>query len=304
MSPAASNQCQIYLHQLEIELKNLYNLAQKARLKGLDPSFEPETRIANDLAEMVEGLVGPPNVAHRIRELSKQMNKYEMAFVIAEDIVHAKFGHTDIEQASEQAIKTALAVMTGGITAAPIQGIAHIKIKQNPNRSQYLAIYFAGPIRSAGGTEQALILVIGDHIRRRLGLEKYYPAEDEIRRFIEEIRLYEREVSRFQYHISDEELENALQRIPVEVNGMGTNAVEVSSYRNLPRIETNRVRGGALRVVNDGVVGRSQKVLKIVEDIGIEGWTWLKQFQKEQNQSHNSTHRYMEDVIAGRPISF
>lgn len=302
MSPVASNQCLTYLNHLDSELKNLYNLAQKARQKGLDPSFEPETRIANDLAEMVEGLVGPPNVALRIRELSKRMNKYEMAFVIAEDIVHAKFGHTDIEQASEQAIKTALAVMTGGITAAPIQGIAHTKIKQNPNRSQYLAIYFAGPIRSAGGTEQALILVIGDHIRRRLGLEKYFPTEDEIHRFIEEIRLYEREVSRFQYHISDEELENALHRIPVEVNGMGTNAVEVSSYRNLPRIETNRVRGGALRVVNDGVVGRSQKVLKIVEDIGIEGWTWLKQFQKEQNNNQNSTHRYMEDVIAGRPI--
>jgi len=302
MNPVASNQCQTYLHHLKSELEKLYNIAQKARHKGLDPSFEPETRIANDLAEMVEGLVRPPNVAQRIRELSKRMNKYEMAFVIAEDIVHAKFGHTDIEQASEQAVKTALAVMTGGITAAPIQGIAHIKIKQNPNRSQYLAIYFAGPIRSAGGTEQALILVIGDHIRRRLGLAKYFPTDDEIRRFIEEIRLYEREVSRFQYHISDNELENALQRIPVEVNGMGTNAVEVSSYRNLSRIETNRVRGGALRVVNDGVVGRSQKVLKIVEDIGIDGWSWLKQFQKEQNHNQNSTHRYMEDVIAGRPI--
>jgi DNA polymerase II large subunit len=36
---------------------------------------------------------------------------------------------------------------------------------------KYLAIYFAGPIRSAGGTEQALILIIGDHIRRRLGLD-------------------------------------------------------------------------------------------------------------------------------------
>jgi DNA polymerase II large subunit len=302
MSPAASNQYEIYLHQLESELKNLYTLAQKARSKGHDPSFEPETHIANDLAEMVEGLVGPSNVAHRIRELSKKMNKYEMAFVIAEDIVHAKFGHTDIEQASEQAIKTALAVMTGGITAAPIQGIAQTKIKQNANRSQYLAVYFAGPIRSAGGTEQALILVIGDHIRHRLGLEKYHPTEDEIHRFIEEIRLYEREVSRFQYHISDEELENALRRLPVEVNGMGTNAVEVSSYRNLPRIETNRVRGGALRVVNDGVVGRSQKVLKIVEDIGIEGWAWLEQIRKDQNQNQNSTHMYMEDVIAGRPI--
>lgn len=302
MGPAASSQCEVYLHQLESELKKLYSLAQKARLKGLDPSFEPETRIANDLAEMVEGLVGPRNVAHRIRELSKKMNKYEMAFVIAEDIVHAKFGHTDIEQASEQAIKTALAVMTGGITAAPIQGIAHTKIKQNPNRSPYLAVYFAGPIRSAGGTEQALILVIGDYIRRRLGLEKYYPTEDEISRFIEEIRLYEREVSRFQYHISDEELEDALRHIPIEVNGMGTNDVEVSSYRNLPRIETNRVRGGALRVVNDGVVGRSQKVLKIVEDIGIEGWAWLRKIQKEKKPSQNTAHMYMEDIIAGRPI--
>jgi DNA polymerase II large subunit len=303
MRLAATRRCEEYLLQMERELKNLYDLASKARSKGIDPSFEPETRVAKDLAEMVEGLVGPKKVAERIRELSVKMDPYEMAFVVSEDIIHAKFGHTDPEEAAEQAIKTALAIMTGGITAAPMQGIAHVSIKRNMDRGRYLALYFAGPIRSAGGTEQALILIIGDHIRRRLGLDRYKPTEDEVHRFIEEIRLYEREVGRFQYHISDYELENALRNLPVEVNGTETNPVEVSSFRNLPRIETNRVRGGALRVVNDGIVGRSQKVVKITEYVGIEGWEWLKQVRENNDENQvNVEYMYLEDVIAGRPI--
>jgi len=211
MHLAATRHCEDYLLQMERELQNLYDLASKARSKGLDASFKPETHVAKDLAEMIEGLVGPKNVAERIRELSVKMDPYEMAFIVSEDIIHAKFGHTDPEEAAEQAIKTALAIMTGGITAAPMQGIAHVRIKRNMDRSRYLTLYFAGPIRSAGGTEQALILIIGDHIRRRLGLDRYKPTEEEIHRFIEEIRLYEREVGRFQYHISDYELENALR---------------------------------------------------------------------------------------------
>jgi len=303
LSPAATSHCERYLHQIENELNDLYELANKARMKGIDPFPAPEIHIAKDLAEMVEGLVGPPNVAERIRELSTKMDKYEMAFVVSEDIVHARFGHTNAEDAAQQAIKTALAIMAGGITAAPIQGIARVNIKRNTNQSSYLSIYFAGPIRSAGGTEQALILIIGDHIRRRLGLDRYKPTENEIHRFIEEIRLYEREVSRFQYHISDEELENALRNLPIEVNGTETDPIEVSSYKNLPRIETNRVRGGALRVLNDGIIGRSQKVLKIIEALGIDGWEWLREARRNGGENQfNSKYMYLEDVIAGRPI--
>jgi len=213
------------------------------------------------------------------------------------------FGHTDIEIAAEQAVRTSLAIMTGGITAAPIQGIAYVKVKQNPDRSRYLAIYFAGPIRSAGGTEQALTLVIGDFIRNRLGLDRYKPTNDEIQRFIEEVRLYEREVNRFQYHVSDEDLETALKVLPVEVTGTESDPIEVSSFRNLPRIETNRLRAGALRVINDGIIGRSQKVLRITEELGIEGWEWLKRFGQIQTEGNeNGESKYMEEVIAGRPI--
>jgi len=304
MQLATTNECGQYLAHIERELATLYDIGKKARSRGIDPASEPESYLAKDLGEMVEGLVGPPGVAERIRELTlKKIERHEMAFIIASDIIHAKFGHTNHEEAAEQAVKTSLAVMTGGITAAPIQGISQVRMKNNPDRTRYLAIYFAGPIRSAAGTEQALTLVIGDVIRRRLGLDRYKPTDDEIRRFIEEVRLYEREVSRFQYHVSDGELEYCMRNLPVEATGTETDPIEVSSYRNLPRIETNRIRAGALRIVNDGVVGRSQKVLRIVEGLGIEGWDWLKRIKEvKQAADEEAEFMYMEDVIAGRPI--
>lgn len=288
-----------YVQTLEQELMRVYEIAKEARSKGFDPSLKPETEIAEDMAALVEGLVGPKGVAKRIRELISELPREGVAFKIAEEIIYGKFGHFEAELAAEQALRTALAILTEGLTAAPVQGITKVKIKSNTDGSKYLAIYFAGPIRSAGGTDQALTLVIGDFIRRLLGLDRYKPTEEEISRFIEEIRLYERSVSRFQYHVSDEELRKALQWLPVEVTGTETDPVEVSSYRNLPRIETNRVRGGALRVVNDGIVGRASKVLAIVEKLGIQGWEWLKDIRK---MSEKKSASFMEDVVAGRPI--
>ena len=290
---------QQYVKTLEKKLEQLYGISEEARKKGLDPTLTTECRIAKDLADLVEGLVGPKGVAESIRELSDKLSREELAFKIAEEIVYGKFGHMDEEKAAEQAIRTSLAILTEGLTAAPLQGVARVKIKTNRDRTRYLAIYFAGPIRSAGGTDQALTLVVGDFVRRLLGLDRYKPTEEEISRFIEEMRLYERAVGRFQYHISDEELRKALEWLPVEVTGTESNPVEVSSYRNLPRIETNRVRGGALRVVNDGVVGRAPKVYAIIERLKIQGWDWLKEFR--QKSAHKSAG-FMDEVIAGRPI--
>jgi DNA polymerase II large subunit len=294
-----SKEYQQYTTALEKKLESVYDVARKAREKGLDPALRPEPEVAKDLAELVEGLVGPAGVAESIRDLSKRLPREELAFKIAEQIVYGKFGHMDSREAAEQAVRTALAILTEGITAAPLQGVARVAVKSNPDRTKYLAIYYAGPIRSAGGTEQALTLVIGDFVRRLLGLDRYKPTEEEIARFVEEMRLYERAVGRFQYHVSDEELRKALRSIPVEVTGTESDPVEVSSFRNLPRIETNRVRGGALRVVNDGVVGRSAKVWTIVEKLGIEGWDWLRRIREIEEKR---TAGFMEDVIAGRPI--
>jgi DNA polymerase II large subunit len=288
-----------YVESLENDLAQLYAMSERARQKGLDPALVPECKIAKDLADLVEGLVGPKGVAESIRNLSGKLPREELAFKIAEEIVYGKFGHMEPEIAANQAIRTALAIFTEGLTAAPLQGVAKVAIKANSDRTRYLAIYFAGPMRAAGGTDQALTLVVGDFVRRLLGLERYKPTDDEISRFIEELRLYQRTVMRFQYHVTDEELRKALQWLPVEVTGTESDPVEVSSFRNLPRVETNRVRGGALRVVNDGIVGRAPKVLAIIEKLGIQGWDWLSEFRKK---SEKKSEGFMDDVIAGRPI--
>ena len=298
-----SKEYQRYAFSIENELQRLYEIARKAREKGLDPALKPESEIAKDLAELVEGLVGPTGVAESIRELSEKLPREELAFKIAEEIVYGKFGHMDTQTAAEQAVRTSLAILTEGITAAPLQGVVKVSIKTNLDQTKYLAIYYAGPIRAAGGTDQALTLVIGDFVRRLLGLDRYKPTEEEINRFIEEMRLYERSVGRFQYHVADERLRMALESIPVEVTGTESDPVEVQSFRNLPRIETNHVRGGALRVVNDGVIGRAAKVFIIIKKLGIEGWDWLKHTGETRGtQEKKKTAGFMEDIIAGRPV--
>lgn len=288
-----------YTQSLEEKLGLLYAMSERARGKALDPSLKTECKLAKDLADLVEGLVGPVGVAASIRELSAKLPREELAFKIAEEIIYGKFGHMDSDVAADQAIRTALAIFTEGLTAAPLQGVAKVEIKTSHDRTRYLAIYFAGPMRSAGGTDQALTLVVGDFVRRLLGLERYKPTGEEISRFIEEVRLYERSVARFQYHVSDEELRKALEWIPIEVTGTESNPIEVSSFRNLPNIETNRVRGGALRVVNDGIVGRAPKVMTIIERLGFQGWDWLREVSRK---SEKKTAGFMDEVIAGRPI--
>jgi DNA polymerase II large subunit len=293
---------EFYFQTLKEEFDKIYDVAREARAKGYDPSNVPESLVTFDVAERVEKAVGPAGVAVRIRELSLLMTRELVALKLAEEISLGKFG-VEGELAAEQAVRTASAILDEGVTAAPIEGISSVRVRMNQDGSKYLAVYFAGPIRSAGGTDMALILVIADYVRHQLGLGKYKATELEAKRFVEELRLYEREVARFQFKVSDEELFNAVMRLPVEVNGVETDPVEVSAYRNVPRVDTNRVRGGALRVVHDGLIGRSHKVLKIIDSLGIEGWSWLREIKPPVAEAEEAREfMFMEDVLAGRPI--
>ena len=127
-----SKEYQEYMSTLEKALHDIYDVTKKVREKGFDPTLSPEIKVAKDLAELVEGLVGPSGVAESIRDLSKKLPREELAFKIAEEIVYGKFGHLDAREAAEQAIRTALAILTEGITAAPLQGVAQVTIKSNP----------------------------------------------------------------------------------------------------------------------------------------------------------------------------
>jgi DNA polymerase II large subunit len=295
-----------YFEEINKKTNEIYLIAQRVRSKGLDPASTVEVTLARDLAERVEGALKLSGLAKRIRELLGSINRVQAAFKIVEEIIYGKFGKFTDERAAELGLRTALAILTEGITAAPIEGIDSVKIKRNLDGTPYLAIYYAGPIRSAGGTEQGLTVVIGDYMRNLLKLDRYKPTNAEIERFIEELRAYERAVSRFQYHVNDDVLKYVLWRIPVEVTGIATDPLEVTGHKNLERIETNAVRGGALRVINDGVVGKANKIWKIVSQLGFEGWNWLREV-KTNNEDQNvlgikPNDKYMTDIIAGRPI--
>ena len=297
-----------YLAQLREKVQEIEQIAKAARSKGLDPTKDVEIRPADDVAGRVEGLVGPEGVAERIRELSETEPAPTVALEIAREIIQgANVEGWDSERAAEQAIRTALAILTEGITAGPIEGIGTVKIKANVDGSRYLAVYFAGPIRAAGGTEAAQTVVIADAIRQQLDLDRYKPSLENIERYVEEVDLYNR-VSHLQYPSKPEEVRLVARSIPIEVTGEPTAEVEVTGYRDPPGVETNRLRGGAILVLNDSVLGKAHKLVNFVEQLALKGWDWLSNLapresdESEVEQRIQPNEKYLEDIIAGRPV--
>ena len=322
-----------YFERLESETHKLYEIANEARSKGFDVELETEIPLAKDLAERVEGLVGPKGIAKRIKELEKDMSREEVAFEIAAEIASQESTETGAKLEAEkqafadQGLRTALAILTEGVVAAPLEGISGVKIKSNADGSKYIAVYFAGPIRSAGGTAAALSVLLGDKIRVATGLDKFKPTDDEIERYVEEVELYESEVTNLQYSPTAEEVRLAARSIPVEVSGEPTDQIEVS-HRDLPRVETNNIRGGALLAMVEGVIQKSKKILKYAHILKLDSWEFLAEYAKgvgsskeEESSDSNGEEsfeeiddniidkeelfehsKYAHDIIGGRPV--
>jgi len=280
-------------------------IAEKARRCGLDPSTEVEIPVASDLADRVEALLGIKGVAVRIRELESQMSREEVALRIGDDFVERKFGETTDEQILDHAIRTAMALLTEGVVAAPTEGIAKVGLGKNDDGTEYLKIYYAGPIRSAGGTAQALSVLVGDYVRRQLGINRYYPRQEEVERYIEEIRQYNT-IMNLQYLPSEQEIRLIVENCPVCIDGEATEKEEVSGHRNLSRVETNTVRGGMALVLAEGIAGKAPKLKSKVEMMKMDGWDWLGKLIKNKTDegivSIKPLDKYLRDLIGGRPV--
>jgi DNA polymerase II large subunit len=253
----------------------------------------------------VEALLGIKGVAARIRELEQQMSREEVALRIGDDFVARKFGETTHEQILDHAIRTAMALLTEGVVAAPTEGIAKIGLGKNDDGSQYLMIYYAGPIRSAGGTAQALSVLVGDYVRRQLGISRYNPRQEEVKRYVEEIRQYNT-IMNLQYLPSEQEIRLIVENCPVCIDGEATEQEEVSGHRNLERVETNTVRGGMALVLAEGIAGKARKLKSKVEMMKMDGWDWLGKLIKDKTDegtiSIKPLDKYLRDLIGGRPV--
>ncbi len=318
-----------YFKELHTETSRLHNLANEARAKGYDPEPHVDIPLAAGVSQRVEALIGSifpqilkSGVAERIDELENKYSPGELriAFVLAEEIANQKFCKFEDEAESINAgVRTGFAYITQGVVSAPLEGLIDIKIKERRDGKKYLALYYAGPIRAAGGTPASMTVLIADYVRQKKGIDVYDPNEEEVKRFYTEVRDYCERVVRTQYTPSEEEITFLIERLPVALDGDPTEKLEVSNYKNLERVGTNRIRGGMCLVLSEALPLKAPKISKQIQnwakDFGLENWSWLKEFieLKKQLRSGESNNNkvnksvtpdftYLSEIVAGRPV--
>ncbi len=295
-----------YFESLRKELDRVYALAQVARKQGMDPEAEVEIPIAKDVAARVEGLVGPRGIASIIREMEQGgMSRPEIAFNIAEKLASGEIIQGDKRTLIEQAVRTSVGILTEGVLVAPTEGIANVEINENPDGSNYVSIFFAGPIRSAGGTVAALSVALADHARRKAGIGDFRPTETEIARYVEEVNVYEHRCVHLQYKPPEEHVAHIIRNCPICIDGNPTEEIEVSVHRDLERIKSNRIRGGVPLVVCEGIAAKAPKVLKFTKKFGLD-WEWLQEVIKVKKKADKVEIKpdpsYLDGLVAGRPV--
>lgn len=293
-----------YQRSIISQLDREYTLAKTVRAKGLDVSTEVEIPLATDMADRVEELIGVPGIASEIRKLSKEMTREELAIEISRSVAR-RYSEAEKETALDKSVRVGLAILTEGISVAPLEGISRIKINKNTDGSTYASIVYAGPIRGAGATAQAMSVLITDIVRRDLEIGKFIATPEEEDRYIEEVQDYNRR-KHLQYLPSKEEIREVVKKSPICIDGEGSEEEEVSGHRDMQRIETNRIRGGMCLVLCEGLIQKARKVKKYTDKLGLSEWNFLgsggeKSTNEEKPVAHVSD-KFLKDIVAGRPV--
>ena len=267
-----------YFRRLEEGLDEALAVANEARSRGGDPTEEVEIPIAKDMADRVENILGIDGVAERVREMEAdpELSREEAALELAADFADGSVGDYNTRAGKiEGAVRTAVALLTEGVVAAPIEGIDRVELLENDDGTEFVNIYYAGPIRSAGGTAQALSVLVADYTRTLIGVDGYDARSDEIERYAEELSLYDKETG-LQYAPKDEEAKFIARHIPVMLDGEATGDEEVSGFRDLERVDTNNARGGMCLVLGEGLAQKAPKIQRYTSQLEAVDWPWLQ----------------------------
>ena len=324
----ASNQILKYFEILDKEISRAYDYAKIARKKGFDPVDDVEIILAENMAERVEGLIGTvapqikgKGVVERLQELEREygMQDWRVAFKTAEEIALEKFCRfKDKKEAMEVGLRVGLAYLTVGVVASPLEGFVRLELKKRRDgKGEYFALYFSGPIRSAGTTATCVFVALCDYVRRKMGYVEYDPDDLEIKRYIMEIRDFHERVTNLQYFPSEQEIEFMMKHLPVQICGDASETVEVSNYKDLERFESNYLSNGICLVIGEGLTQKGGKFWKRFsnwyKEFDMKDWNWMNDFvdlqKKIRSKGEKSSggeilpdYNYLKDLVAGRPI--
>ncbi|MCA9486551.1 hypothetical protein H6501_00250 [Candidatus Woesearchaeota archaeon] len=336
----AESKIEKYFSNFDKELEHAYKVAQAAKAKGFDPHDKVEMPLAKEISQRVEGLISVftpqilnSGVAARIQSLEAEYGKldWRVGLQIAYEVAKEEFcSFESKKEAMETGIRVGFAYITLGVISAPLEGFIDISIKKRRDGEEYMCLNYAGPVRAAGGTAGAVSVLIGDYVRKKMGYTTFDPDEKEIKRFHTELSDYNDRCVRLQYLPSEQETDFLIKNIGVEISGDPTEELEVSNFKDLPRIETNRIRGGMCLVIAECIIQKAMKVNKRIEDwgadFGMEQWLFLKDFldlqkkikaaaggnantekkesseKKEEKPKVLPNYKFIQDIVAGRPV--
>ncbi len=320
-----------YQIRLDKKIEEAYVIAKEAKSKNLDFSDSVEIPRAADLASRTEKLLENPylypnpedksqealKIEGVLRNLLENNDRETAAIMIAKSVTNDMFSITSDKQRSiDSGLRVGLAVLTEAVLVAPLDGIGDVRILNNVDGSEFLSIDFCGPIRAAGGTAQAMGVLIGDILRREMGIGRYMPTKPEVERVKEEFGLYRMNL---QYKPPPEETEIIVNACPVMINGEETERMECAGYKEVRNVVNDngsyrtRVRGGVMLVIGEGLCLKAPKIQTHTERLRVPGWEFISQFAKKGESAESpdgvmnsrvipKEERYMGDIIAGRPV--
>ncbi len=312
---------QEYFKHIRKEVDKVYEVAAEARKKGFDPVEKVEIPLAMSMAEKVVGLVSTlypqmegSGIAKRILDLEKQYGKLDttVTFKIAEEVAKQKFcKFGSILEAMDAGIRVGFAYTTLAVVSSPIEGYTGLEIDKTRDGKEYLRANFSGPIRSAGTTASCIVLMLIDYIREMFGYAKYDPTEDEAKRYVVELTDFHERITNLQYMPTEDEIMFLAKNLPIQVGGEKSEKLEVSNYKNLPRVSTNYLRSGVCLVMGEGLAQKAAKgfrLLNMAKKNGVKstGFDFLKEYielhEKREKGKTDDSPTYIKDLVAGRPV--
>ena len=155
-----------YESWLEERTESVYQIASIAKSKNLDFENTIEIPRASDLAsrteKLLEDYLDGMKIEEELRNLLNTTDRESASIQIAVDVARRMNEETlDMQKSIDCGLRVGLAVLTEAVLVAPLDGIGDVRILNNADGTEFLSIDFCGPIRAAGGTAQALGVLIG-----------------------------------------------------------------------------------------------------------------------------------------------
>ncbi len=232
---------------IEKHLSIVFDMADRARSRGIDPEIKPEVVITRSRAELMQQLLPRLNgFGLRAEELILSLGPDLAGFKIAEETMLGKFGHFPEDEMILLAVSAGLITMNQGYDDRVLFSISNIRIVPQPQRS--LALNYNSTVFKVKSLDLARSVIIADYIRRNAHLNAYKFNEKDFN------NLYANNMARFQKisHIIREVMNH------LQVGVFSEDEPDVVIHVLL------------------SIVKHKNKLLKLATSLNLEGWAWLK----------------------------